>query len=94
VRWTLAKYYHSGGLHVGFALAGTVWYLTFVAMMIYGFAAGKGGVDVANIAVSSGAASLIVVIVFMARPGSGPSGMTRSRRRTGSAAERCWCSCG
>jgi hypothetical protein len=70
VRWTLAKYYHFGGLHVGFALAGTVWYLTFETMMIYGFAAGKGGVDVANVAVSSVAASLIVVIVFMARPSS------------------------
>jgi hypothetical protein len=70
VRWTLAKFYHFGGLHVGFALAGTVWYLTFVAMMIYGFAAGKGGVDVAGVAVSSVAASLIVVIVFMARPSS------------------------
>jgi CRP-like cAMP-binding protein len=70
VRWTLAKFYHFGGLHVGFALAGTVWYLTFVAMMIYGFAAGKGGVGVANVAVSSVAASLIVVIVFMARPSS------------------------
>jgi CRP-like cAMP-binding protein len=70
VRWTLAKYYHFGGLHVGFALAGTVWYHTFVAMMIYGFAAGKGGVDVANVAVSSVAASFIVVIVFMARPSS------------------------
>ena len=70
VRWTLAKFYHFGGLHVGFALAGTVWYLTFVAMLIYGFAAGKGGVGIANVAVSSVAASLIVVIVFMARPSS------------------------
>jgi len=70
VRWTLAKFYHFGGLHVGFALAGTLWYLTFVAMLIDGFAAGKGGVDVANVAVSAVAASLIVVIVFMARPSS------------------------
>lgn len=70
VRWALAKYYHFGGLHVGFALAGTVWYLTFVAMLIYGFAAGKGGVDVADVAIASVAASLIVVIVFMARPSS------------------------
>jgi Cyclic nucleotide-binding domain len=70
VRWTLAKFYHFGGLHAGFALAGTVWYLTFVAMLIDGFAAGKGGVDVAVVAVSSVAASLIVVIVFMARPSS------------------------
>src|SRR5205085_7730693 len=43
VRWSLAKYYHFGGLHVGFALAGAVWYLAFVAMLVYGFAAGKGG---------------------------------------------------
>jgi hypothetical protein len=70
VRWTLAKFYHFGGLHVGFALAGTVWYLAFVAMLIYGFAAGKGGVNVADVAVSSVAAGLIVVIVFMARPSS------------------------
>ena len=70
VRWTLAKFYHFGGLHVGFALAGTVWYLAFAAMVIYGFAAGKGGVDVAVVAVSSVAAGLIVVIVFMARPSS------------------------
>ncbi len=68
VRWALGKYYHFGGLHVGSALAGTAWYLAFVAMLIYGFAAGKGGVDVADVAISSVTASLIVVIVFMARP--------------------------
>jgi CRP-like cAMP-binding protein len=70
VRWTLAKYYHFGGLHVGCALAGAVWYLAFVAMLIYGFAAGKGGVDVAAVAISSAAACLIVVMVLMARPSS------------------------
>ena len=70
VRWALGKFYHFGGLHVGFALAGTVWYLAFVAMLAYGFATGKGGVGVANVAVSSVAASLIVVIVVMARPSS------------------------
>jgi CRP-like cAMP-binding protein len=70
VRWALAKFYHFGGLHVGFALAGTVWYLTFVAMLIDGLAAGTGGVGVAVVAVSVVAASLIVVIVVMARPSS------------------------
>jgi hypothetical protein len=68
VRWMLGKYYHFGGLHVGFALAGTAWYLAFVAMLIYGLASGKGGVSVAVAVVSSVVASLIVVIVFMARP--------------------------
>jgi hypothetical protein len=68
VRWMLGKYYHFGGLHVGFALAGTAWYLAFVAMLIYGLASGKGGVSVAVAVVSSVVASLIVVIVLMARP--------------------------
>ncbi len=67
VRWALGKYYHFGGLHVGAALAGTVWYLAFVAMLIYGFAAGKGGVDVAVLVISVVVVSLIVVIVSMAR---------------------------
>ena len=70
VRWTLGKFYHFGGLHVGSALAGTAWYLAFLAMLIYGLAAGKGGVDVADVAISSVVASLIVVIVFNARPSS------------------------
>jgi hypothetical protein len=52
--WALGKFYHFGGLHVGFALAGTVWYLTFVAMLIYDFAAGTGGVNVADVAVAAG----------------------------------------
>jgi hypothetical protein len=34
VRWTLGKYYHFGGLHVGAALAGTLWYLTLVVSMV------------------------------------------------------------
>jgi hypothetical protein len=32
VRWTLAKVYHFGGLHVGGALAGTLWFAAFVAL--------------------------------------------------------------
>jgi hypothetical protein len=48
VRWALGKYYHFGGLQVGAALAGTIWYLAFVAMMIYGFANGKDGVDASS----------------------------------------------
>ncbi|MER5886176.1 hypothetical protein ABT160_20330 [Streptomyces sp. NPDC001941] len=30
VRWTLAKVYHFGGLHVGATVAGTLWYLAYV----------------------------------------------------------------
>lgn len=34
LRWALAKFYHHGGLHVGTALAGTAWYLAFVAVLL------------------------------------------------------------
>src|SRR6201999_2638407 len=70
VRWALGKFYHFGGLHVGFALAGTPWYLPFVAMLGYGLAAGTGGVSGADVAVSAVAAGLIIVIVVMASPGA------------------------
>ncbi len=70
VRWALGKYYHFGGLHVGFAFSGTVWYLAFVAMLIHGFVAGKGSVAGAAVAISAIVASLVVVMVFMARPSS------------------------
>ena len=33
VRWTLAKVYHFGGLHVGGAVAGTFWYLAATASL-------------------------------------------------------------
>jgi hypothetical protein len=33
VRWALAKVYHFGGVHVGAAVCGTVWYLAFVAVL-------------------------------------------------------------
>jgi hypothetical protein len=68
LRWTLGKYYHFGGLHVGFAFSGTVWYLAFVTAVIYGYADGKGGVNLAVVVVSSVVASLILAIVFTARP--------------------------
>lgn len=67
VRWALGKYYHFGGLHVGSAIAGTVWYLAFVTMAVDGFVTSRG-VPVATVAVSSVVASLIVVMMLMARP--------------------------
>jgi hypothetical protein len=34
LRWTLGKYYHFGGLHVGAAVAGTLWYFALVVSML------------------------------------------------------------
>lgn len=40
VRWALGKYYHFGGLHVGAAVAGTLWYLILMVSIIRDAVAG------------------------------------------------------
>jgi hypothetical protein len=62
VRWTLAKVYHFGGLHVGGALAGTLWFGAFV-----GLATAEGApADVLVLAYAL--AALFIAIVVMTAP--------------------------
>jgi len=68
VRWTLSKVYHFGGLHVGAAVSGTVWYLIFVGSLTYGTMRDTGGAPVALLAASYAAATLLVVMVATALP--------------------------
>jgi hypothetical protein len=66
IRWTLAKVYHFGGIHVGGAVAGTLWFLAFVAVLSYrGF---HGGGPVALLVVSYALVALLAVIVATAVP--------------------------
>jgi hypothetical protein len=62
IRWTLAKVYHFGGIHVGGALAGTLWFLALVAVLSY-----RGG-PVALLVVSYALVALLAVIVATAVP--------------------------
>jgi hypothetical protein len=68
LRWTLGKYYHLGGLHVGAAVAGTLWYLAFVAGLVAAGSRGTAGVGLANVVVSLAVVALFVVIVVTAMP--------------------------
>jgi hypothetical protein len=68
VRWTLGKYYHFGGLHVGAALAGTLWYLTLVVSLIRDAVAGVGEASYAHIIVGMTIATTFTVMVVMALP--------------------------
>src|SRR5882757_4159444 len=68
IRWALAKVYHFGGLHVGAAISGTLWYVAFVGSLIYMYARGGGNVSPANVAVSAALVTLFVVMVIMAMP--------------------------
>jgi hypothetical protein len=62
VRWTLAKVYHFGGLHVGGAIAGSLWFLASVVAMTV------AGAPVAVLAVSYTLAVLLAGIVATAVP--------------------------
>jgi hypothetical protein len=68
LRWTLAKVYHFGGLHVGAAVSGTLWYLVFVSSLTYDAVRDPGNVWVGNVVVSYALLTLLVVIVVMALP--------------------------
>jgi len=68
VRWFLAKVYHVGGLHVGAAASGTLWYLVFVGSLTVSAVRGLGNVSVGNIVVSYLLVTLFVVMVATALP--------------------------
>ncbi|MGP3982406.1 hypothetical protein [Streptomyces sp. KR80] len=62
IRWTLAKVYHFGGLHVGGAVAGTLWFLAFTGSLIH------QGASTGMIAVSCALVALLVALVATAVP--------------------------
>ena len=68
VRWTLGKYYHFGGLHVGAALAGTLWYLALVMSMIRDAVVGVGEAPHAHMILAATIATTFTVMVVMALP--------------------------
>ncbi|MFI5509499.1 hypothetical protein ACIA48_18695 [Mycobacterium sp. NPDC051804] len=68
VRWTLGKYYHLGGLHVGSAVAGTLWYLVLVASMIRDALAGVGQASQTHMIFGITIATTFTVMVVMALP--------------------------
>jgi hypothetical protein len=68
VRWALGKYYHFGGLHVGTAVAGTLWYMILVVSLIRDAVAGVGDVSHAHMVLGITIATTFTVMVTMALP--------------------------
>ncbi|MGW3150927.1 hypothetical protein ACWDG1_41090 [Streptomyces sp. NPDC001177] len=66
IRWLLAKIYHFGGLHVGAAVSGMLWYAAFVWSMTR--SAIYGHTLVANLVLSYAVLALLLVMVVMALP--------------------------
>jgi hypothetical protein len=68
IRWTLAKVYHFGGLHVGGALAGTMWFFVLTVSTTLATLRGDPAVSAGLLVVSYALLALLVAIVVMARP--------------------------
>ncbi|MGQ0840873.1 hypothetical protein [Actinokineospora sp.] len=68
VRWPLAKVYHFGGLHVGGAMAGTLWFLASVGAQTYHAARGLDGGSTGTLVVSYVLIGLLLAIVATAVP--------------------------
>jgi hypothetical protein len=68
VRWALGKYYHFGGLHVGAAFAGTLWYSALVTSMIRDAVAGVSEASHAHMILGITIATMFTVMVVMALP--------------------------
>ncbi|MFD5319933.1 hypothetical protein [Streptomyces sp. NPDC127098] len=62
IRWTLAKVYHFGGLHVGGTTAGTAWFLALLPVLVV------DGAPAATVAVSIALGALLVLLVATALP--------------------------
>jgi CRP-like cAMP-binding protein len=68
IRWTLGKWFHFGGLHVGAAIAGTLWYGAFLGSLASDLARGLAEVPPAVVVVFYVVGVLFVGIIVMALP--------------------------
>ncbi len=70
IRWTLGKVYHFGGLHVGGAAAGTLWFLVFSGGITYHAVRNLPGSSPGALVATYLLLALLVVIVITALPGA------------------------
>jgi hypothetical protein len=68
LRWMVSKIYHIGGLHVGAALAGTVWLCAFTAVAAAARAGRPAAVDLTTFTLAMSLAALMIVIALCALP--------------------------
>lgn len=69
IRWTLGKVYHFGGIHVGGAIAGTLWFLLFAGGLTYNRVTEATNVSTPIMAVTYVLLALLLLMVITALPG-------------------------
>ncbi|MCB0116446.1 MAG: hypothetical protein KDD84_20250 [Caldilineaceae bacterium] len=68
IRWQLGKVYHFGGLHVGGAIAGTLWFVAFVVGVVLAWVNGQPGVSATLVGVTGALLVLLIGIIGLSLP--------------------------
>ncbi|MCP4417602.1 MAG: hypothetical protein GY805_13340 [Chloroflexi bacterium] len=68
VRALLGKVYHFGGIHVGGAIMGTVWFAAFMTLATMRFAAKEANVSLATLIVTYAILALLLFMIGLATP--------------------------
>lgn len=69
LRWRLAQYYHVGGLHVGGAIAGTLWYVLYVVILAPAWLDGMVRYDDLSVLLALLIVIGLLVVCILAAPG-------------------------
>ncbi|MEZ4594786.1 MAG: hypothetical protein R3D55_27120 [Chloroflexota bacterium] len=68
IRALAGKVYHFGGIHVGGAIVGTLWFGAFVGSLVYSWVNGLPGVSLATMSVTAVLLLLLVAIIALSMP--------------------------
>lgn len=68
IRAVMGKVYHFGGIHVGGAIMGTLWFGAFTGSLIYSFVNGLADVSVATMSVTGVLLILLLAIIALSMP--------------------------
>lgn len=68
IRRLLGKVYHFGGLHVGGAIVGTIWFAAFAASLTIYLINGRPGVSLATVMVTYAILAILLLMVALAMP--------------------------
>ncbi|MGH2542065.1 MAG: hypothetical protein ACRDIB_04690, partial [Ardenticatenaceae bacterium] len=68
IRRIMGKVYHFGGLHVGGAVVGTIWFALFAGSLSYHLANRLPGVSIATVGATYALLAVLIFMIVMARP--------------------------
>ena len=68
IRRQMGKVYHFGGIHMGGAIAGTIWFMLFLGALIYHQAQGLAGVSIGTLLVTYTLVAILLAMIVMALP--------------------------